>query len=499
MKCTVRFFSVLLLQLFIVVSVFSQSPKYEFRAAWVATVDNIDWPVKGSGTEAQKKSFTDILDLHKSNGLNAVVVQIRPAADAFFPSQYEPWSEFLTGTQGKPPSPYYDPLEFMITETHKRGMEFHGWINPYRARFTAGSSIAPSHVTKTHPEWFVSYGVQKYFNPGLPEVRKHVNRVIQDIVERYDIDAIHIDDYFYPYRIEGKEFGDYEAYKQYGNGMKRDDWRRQNIDSIIYMLSNTIKQTNPRVKFGISPFGIWRNKKEDIKGSNTNGSSSYDENKADILKWLDNEWIDYVAPQLYWQIGHRLADYKTLLDWWSDNVQTAHLFIGQAPYRIGETGWKNKNEIARQIKMIRDKENVFGSIFFTTNTFKKNPWGLNDTLRNNYYKTPALVPPMWWIDSVAPAKPVVIKNTIQFQNGDLQFKISNNNNDVRNYVIYLSDENEIDLDDSKYIFKIIPAAEINAIKLKLPDVTKTKKRFLKITAVDVNNNESEPEEFMLMQ
>ena len=269
----------------------------------------------------QKASFIRLLDLHQSNGMNAIVMQIRPTGDAFYPSQYEPWSEYLTGKQGLPPNPYYDPLEFMIMETHKRGMEFHAWLNPYRAVFNVfKSSVAPSHITKIHPEWFVIYGDKKYFNPGLPEVRKHTVRVVKDLLNRYDIDAIHMDDYFYPYRIAGKEFPDQKTYEKFGAGLSKDNWRRSNCDSIIVDINTVIKQTNPRVKFGISPFGVWRNKSQDPMGSNTKaGQTNYDDLYADILLWLSKGWIDYVTPQLYWERGHSLADYDVLLKWWNEN------------------------------------------------------------------------------------------------------------------------------------------------------------------------------------
>src|SRR3954451_20988647 len=226
-------------------------PKYEFRAVWVASVVNIDWPSKkGLSVADQKAEFIRLLDMHKRNGMNAIIMQIRPVADAFYPSRFEPWSEYLTGTQGVPPTPYYDPLQFMIEETHKRGMEFHAWINPYRAVFNVNrSSVAPGHITRLFPQWFVTYGNTKYFDPGIPEVREHVNRLVRDLVERYDLDGIHFDDYFYPYRIPGKEFPDEASYAKYGNGIDKSDWRRNNVDTIIRMLSETIKSVNPRVKF----------------------------------------------------------------------------------------------------------------------------------------------------------------------------------------------------------------------------------------------------------
>ena len=283
-------------------------PKYEFRAAWIATVENIDWPSKkGLSVDSQKVEFIRQLDMHRRNGLNAVVVQIRPAADALYPSSYEPWSEWLTGAQGRPPSPYYDPLEFMIEETHKRGMEFHAWCNPYRAVFAIGkSSIVPDHITRQHPDWFVRFGNTLYFDPGNKEVQQYVTTVIRDIVRRYDIDGLHFDDYFYPYDIfedrPGHDFPDKASYAKYGNGMTEGDWRRSNTDSIIVQVGRAIKEEKPHCKFGISPFGIWRNKRTDPEGSETQaGQTNYDNLYADILLWLKNGWIDYVAPQIYFE------------------------------------------------------------------------------------------------------------------------------------------------------------------------------------------------------
>ena len=265
---------------------------------------NIDWPSrKGLPVDSQKAEFIRILDLHKQNGMNAIIMQIRPAADAFYPSPYEPWSEYLTGVQGKPPSPYYDPLQFMIEETHKRGMEFHAWCNPYRAMFnTKKSSIAPTHITRMHPEWFVDYGDTRYFDPGNKEAQAFVSHIVGDIVRRYAVDAIHFDDYFYPYRIPGKAFPDSETFQKYHNGMSLEDWRRSNVDSIIVQLYRVIRNENPNCRFGISPFGVWRNQDKDPRGSATKaGQTNYDDLYADILLWLEKGWIDYVVPQLYWE------------------------------------------------------------------------------------------------------------------------------------------------------------------------------------------------------
>jgi uncharacterized lipoprotein YddW (UPF0748 family) len=409
MKATTLFFSI-----FISLFVFSQQRhislgkpvNYEFRGVWIATVDNIDWPAKGMvNVDSQKVEFIRQLDLHKSNGMNAMIVQVRPAADAFYPSQYEPWSQWLTGVQGHPPSPYYDPLEFMIEETHKRGMEFHAWCNPYRADFQIGkSSIAPNHITRIHPEWFLTYGDKKYFDPSNKEVQKFVVNVIRDIVKRYDVDAIHMDDYFYPYRIAGKEFPDGASYRKSGTNLSKDDWRRSNVDSIIAILSGAIKSEKPWVKFGISPFSVWRNKDQDPDGSDSKaGQTNYDDLYANILLWLKKGWIDYVAPQLYLEIGHGKIAYEKLLDWWSKHSYGRHLYIGQGIYRADErsSAWKNPNELPNQIQLLRKYPDVQGSIYFSSTSFDRNPNGWNDSLRNNYYREPALIPPMEWL----PKKP----------------------------------------------------------------------------------------------
>lgn len=375
---------------------------YEFRAAWIAAVDNIDWPSKTAvgNVDLQKKEFTAILDMHKRNGMNAVIVQIRPATDALYPSPYEPWSEWLTGKQGRPPIPYYNPLQFMIDETHKRGMEFHAWCNPYRAQFKIGiSTISPSHISKIHPEWFLVYGDKKYFDPGNKEAQKFVNIIIKDIVSNYAVDAIHFDDYFYPYRINAVEFPDSISYARYGNGLNKEDWRRSNVDSIIVLLGKTIKAINPKCKFGISPFGVWRNKDKDPGGSDTKaGQTNYDDLYADILLWLKNRWIDYVAPQLYWEFGHKVAPYEVLIDWWNNHTYGRHCYIGLGIYRAGTNdAWKDKTQLPRQISLLRSKANINGMIFFSSKSFNNNPNGWNDSLQQNYFKTPAQVPPMDWL------------------------------------------------------------------------------------------------------
>lgn len=380
--------------------IFAQN-NYEFRAAWIATVANIDWPSRGNlDSESQKREFIRLLDMHKQNGMNAVIVQVRPATDAFYPSDLEPWSEWLTGRQGRAPVPYYDPLQFMIDEAHKRGMEFHAWCNPYRAEMQIGkSSISPDHITRKHPEWFLSYGGKRYFDPGNKEAQAHVVRVIRDIVRRYDVDGIHFDDYFYPYRIPGKEFPDHNSYMINGNGMLRDEWRRSNVDSIILRLSQAIKEEKPMVKFGISPFGVWRNIDQDPLGSETRaGVTNYDDLYADVILWLKEGWIDYVAPQLYWEIGHKAAPYEVLVDWWSRHTYGKHCYIGIGIYRAGSNAaWRDATLLPRQIELLRSYPEIQGAIYYSSRSFLNNPNGWCDTLQNNHYRIPAQVPPMPWL------------------------------------------------------------------------------------------------------
>jgi uncharacterized lipoprotein YddW (UPF0748 family) len=491
--------------LFFISQFIPAQPKYEFRGVWIATVDNIDWPKKGLyDAEIQKNDFIRILDLHQKNRMNAMIVQVRPAADAFYPSQYEPWSQWLTGVQGLPPSPYYDPLQFMIEETHKRGMEFHAWLNPYRANFNINTaSIAPNHITRIHPEWFLTYGDKKYFDPGNKDAQKFVVNVVQDIVKRYDIDAVHMDDYFYPYRITGKEFPDEESYRNSGSNLNKDDWRRSNTDSIILAISKIIKQEKKLCRFGISPFSVWRNIDKDPDGSDSKaGQTNYDDLYADILLWLKKGWIDYVAPQLYLEIGHDKIAYEKLLDWWSRHSYGRQVYIGHGIYRAGgkEKNWSDPNQIPDQIKLLRRYSNVSGSIYFSSKTFERNPNGWNDSLKNEYYKFPALLPPMSWIDNEKPLPPVVERTISNDSVMQLSVKPKPGNHvEIKYYVVYKYADNA----DSgsvgnspKYIFKIEPSP--GGFQLKETLSSQHFSYHYLITAVGRNNNESGPGEITIL-
>lgn len=481
-------------------------PKYEFRGVWIATVNNIDWPQAGlTDPEKQKADYIRLLDLHQRNGMNAMIVQIRPAADAFYPSQYEPWSQWLTGQQGKPPSPYYDPLQFMIEETHKRGMEFHAWLNPYRAVHHIGqSSVAPNHISRVHPEWFLTYGDKKYFDPGNKEAQAFVIKVVRDIVKRYDVDAIHMDDYFYPYRIPGKEFPDAASYNRSGSTLSKDDWRRSNVDSIILALSKAIKEEKKMCRFGISPFSVWRNKDKDpLRGSDTRaGQTNYDDLYADILLWLQKGWIDYVTPQLYLEIGHDKIDYAKMLDWWSRNSYGRHVYIGHGIYRTYENHpkWKNPEELPNQIKLLRRYPNVQGSIYFSSKSFERNPNGWNDSLKNNYYQHTALLPPMRWIDNEKPWPPIVERSIINDSIIQLDVKPDPRNSvEIKYYVVYqyaADSHTETFGNIPKYLSKIVVKPEGFQLKEILSSVHFSY-RYV-ITAVGRNNNESELSEIAIL-
>lgn len=380
----------------------AQSPKREMRAVWIATVANIDWPSKearGSAT-LQQQDMLRMLDSIQALHLNTIVFQVRPTADALYKSELEPWSSWLTGKQGKGNDIEYDPLAFVCREAHRRCIDVHVWLNPYRVtnQFDI-KDLSKDHIYHQHPEWFVKYGKQWYFNPGLDETRQWLNRVVADIVDRYDVDAIHFDDYFYPYRIQGEEFPDADTFRKHPRGFTdQDEWRRNNVNMVIQELQQTIKSRKPWVEFGISPFGVWRNASTDpIRGSQTKaGCQNYDDLYADILLWLEKGWIDYVAPQLYWEIGKKVADHQILAHWWAENSYGRQLYTGQAPYLLGNPkgaeAWRRPNEVCRQIALNRSIPEISGQIFYPIHSLLENPLGLCDSLRHNYYAKQALPP-----------------------------------------------------------------------------------------------------------
>jgi len=393
----------------------AQHLKREMRAVWVATVANIDWPSQRNLTsKAQREEMRLMLDQLAKNNINAIVLQIRPTADAFYPSALEPWSNWLTGKQGVKPNPYYDPLQFIIDEAHKRCMEVHVWLNPYRVTNSDRTDLlSKDNLYFKNKDIYVKYGGKTYFDPGLDETRAFLNRVVEDVVERYDIDAIHFDDYFYPYRVANEEFPDEATFRKNPRGYapnQKNDWRRNNVNMVIAELQQTIKTLKPWVEFGVSPFGVWRNDNVDPKGSATRaGVQNYDDLYADILKWLKEGTIDYVVPQLYWEIGKKVADYEVLAKWWSENSYGKNLYTGLYNSQLGapeaNQAWRNGNELVRQLNLNKRYPQIDGAVYFSAKSFTKNKQGLNDSLQNNFYKYPAICPVNRNIPGEASAQP----------------------------------------------------------------------------------------------
>ncbi len=388
----------------------------EFRGVWVATVENIDWPSKrGLPTDKQKAELVAIMDKAAQLHLNAVVFQVRPTCDALYDSQLEPWSEYLTGTQGQAPEPYYDPLAFAIDEAHKRGMELHAWINPYRARHPSSKSTAPNHISKTQPGIVRKYGTHLWLDPGEPDTQEWSRSVIMDIVKRYDVDGIHVDDYFYPYRENDKNkkeipFPDDASYKKYTTGggtLGRDDWRRENVNQFIQKVYSSVKAEKPWVKVGISPFGIYRpGQPAQIKGFD-----AYQEIYCDSQKWLREGWCDYLAPQLYWPIAQTPQSYPVLLKWWTEqNVKGRHIWAGNYTSRVADGGTKSYSvdEVVNQVQATRSQLGATGNVHFSMEVLLHDRKGLDERLMQTVYQSPALIPASPWLSNKQPGQPLTL-------------------------------------------------------------------------------------------
>lgn len=468
----------------------SAYPKREFRAAWIQSVNG---QFRGMPTEKLKQNLIGQLNSLQKAGINAIIFQVRPEADALYASRLEPWSRFLTGVQGKAPEPYWDPMQFMIDECHKRGMEFHAWINPYRTKTTLKSELAPNHVYNIHPEWFVTYGDQLYFDPALPESRRHICMVVSDIVSRYDVDAIHMDDYFYPYPIKGKDFPDDASFARFGGGFSnKADWRRSNVNVLIKKLHETIREIKPWVKFGVSPFGIYRNESSDPLGSKTKGLQNYDDLYADVLLWAREGWIDYNIPQIYWHIGHPVADYETLVKWWARNTENRPLFIGQSVMNtVQNADPKNPsiNQLPRKMALQRAYQTIGGSCQWPASAVVENAGKYRDALIAEYHKYPALPPVFDFMDNEAPAKVRRMK-PVWTEDGYILFwtapKYKEEMNRAVQYVVYcFNDKEKVNIDDPSHIVAI---TRDNFYKLPYED-GKTKYRYV-VTALDRLHNES---------
>jgi len=484
--------------------VYSQNPpKHEFRAAWVATVYRLDWPRSNWSSSAMQNEITQMADSLKHNGFNAIIFQVRPECDAFYASSYEPWSRHLTGTSGQAPSPYFDPLEMWIEAAHSRGMELHAWFNPYRVTTSSNpSTLHPSHVYHQHPEWLLSVGTRQddispemtsntleterdlrsslILDPGLSAVRDYVVGVFLDVVNNYDVDAVHMDDYFYPYGgMNGEDAATFAAEPRgFGN---IDNWRRDNINLLVAAIHDSIQVVKPWVKYGVSPFGIWKSGYP----SGIVGTSSYYELYCDPMAWLGAGTIDYLTPQLYWEHGGG-QDYGSLMPWWADSVSAhnRHLYVGHAPYRMSDFHNWPVTELTRQVRLNRNTEGCQGSVYFRLRSgIVDNPKHFQDSLRLDLYRYPALKPPMPWIDDEvpnSPQSPSIDGNMLSWippeaaADGDTAYQ----------YVIYSSLENTIDESDPANIYRIVQAPT-SSIPLN-PDAN-----VHGISALDRIGNESE--------
>lgn len=466
----------------------AENPKREFRGAWLHTVGQNHFAERNR--EGNEDYLREQLDILKEAGVNAVIFQVRPCNDAFYPSQLEPWSKYLTGTFGKAPDEMWDPLEFMIEECHERGMELHAWLNPYRSVPT-DEKIDDNHPVKKEPWRYVIFDKRYYFDPGLPENRAFINKVVKDIVTRYDVDAIHMDDYFYPYPVKGIAFKDDKSFAKYGAGMTKNDWRRDNVNKLIAEVSQTIHSTKPWVRFGISPFGIWRNISSDSKGSRTNGLQNYDDLYADVILWAKNGWIDYQVPQLYWELDHKRASSEILADWWNRYAYDRHLYFGQDVERS-----MNKGELDRKIEISRTLSNVTGNVWWPSVSLTKNYMNVLDELKEGAQSTIALTPEYPWLDSSSKGCRLDSPRKLSVDDGVLSWEIPRVNrgeNSTSQYggaVIYRMDEafGETDVLNPENIVAVVKGND----NFWIIDESIEPGTWLFVTALDKINRESKP-------
>lgn len=479
---------------------FSQE-KRQMRGVWIATVANIDWPSsRDSSSSFQKQELILLLDSLSKCGINTVIFQIRPTSDALYRSDIEPWSEWLTGTQGKAPSDsLFDPLQVVVEESHKRCMEVHAWINPYRVTNTPKSKLTPDHIYYKKPYLFKQYGDKIFFDPGQEETADYLLSVLRDIVVRYDIDAFHLDDYFYPYPVGGKDFPDDDTFAKHPNGFtSKADWRRDNVNRIVQRIQQMVKQEKPWVQFGVSPFGVWRNKAKDSRGSDTKaGVTNYDDLYADVLLWAEKGWIDYIAPQLYWEIGKTVADYAVLAPWWRQNIPSScQLYFGL--YASGlevnkPKAWKTPNELVRQMRFNKDCVNVDGLLFYSTHYLLRNPQGLLDSLKTEFYTNPALTLEMKSSSEAYSPMNLRIENDSLLKWDPV---VADSGEAVAYYVVYaFADSLDCDFEDPKNI--LLKTVETS---LDLREIQRWKESViynLTVTAVNRFRKESDPYEFVM--
>ena len=466
--------------------------KREFRGAWIQCVNG---QFKGIGTETMQRTLTYQLDELQKDGCNAIIFQVRPECDALYESDLEPWSYYLTGTQGERPYPYWDPLQWMIDECHRRGMELHAWINPYRAKTKSPHQNAANHVIAQHPEWTFTYDGLTLLNPAYKECRDYICTVVKDIVERYDIDGLHIDDYFYPYPVAGVDIPDEAQFRAAPNGFRnRDDWRRYNVNLYIQQMYETIHQAKPWVKFGVSPFGIYRNQNSDPNGSKTNGLQNYDQLYADVLLWDANGWMDYCVPQLYWEIGNKAADYDELIHWWNRHITRTALYIGEDVERtvkFADLSNKNSHQMAAKMALHAQLPRVQGTVLWYAKAAVDNVGNYGSLLRSNYWRTPALQPLMPHIDKKAPKAPRKLKVMHMDDGAQVLFWTAPKGRGWRDeavkYVVYCFEDGEsIDIDNPSKIVKVT-----SDCLYTIPASLQGRYTYV-VTALDRMQNESKP-------
>ncbi len=483
--------SILVFSFISILSAQNANPKREFRAAWIATVTNIDWPASPTASvETQKKQLTELLDVIKEANLNAVFFQVRPECDALYKSNIEPWSYWLTGAQGVAPAGDFDPLKFAIEESHKRGLELHAWLNPYRARHSGGSYTRSSnHVSNTHPEWILKFGNLYILDPGNPKVREYNLSVVVDIVRRYDVDGIHFDDYFYPYPPDQITSQDAATFASYNRGMTDvNNWRRDNVNIQMKAIKDSIDKINPRVKFGISPFGIWKNGVP----SGITGMDAYSAIYADPIAWLKQKSIDYLIPQLYWRIGGS-QDYNKLMPWWADSTKKYGLHFYTGNIFTGTS--YSTSELPNQLKANRNYSKTDGIVLFSAKHIPSNTLNFRDSLKNKYFNTPALVPGMNWKDQIKPNAPSNLKwDKLANARGEgLIWSSPSKASDgdfASMYVVYKFSSSTVqssDLENSNNIYNIVGT---NYSVLK-PSENISGTMYFGVTSLDKNYNESE--------
>lgn len=470
------------------------NPKREFRGAWLHIIGQSQY--RNQSTENNKRYISDQLDKLQSAGCNAVIFQVRPTADAMYPSDLEPWTTWISGKRGKAPYPLWDPLQYTIEEAHKRGMELHAWLNPYRVTSDAKEILPDSHLVNLHPERFVRYGGKVYFDPAYPENREFICSVVSDILNRYDVDGIHIDDYFYPYPEAGKKFNDDLSYNKFGNGMNRNDWRRHNVNLLIEQLHGTIKGSKPWVRFGVSPFGIWRNKKNDPRGSQSNGLQNYDDLYADVLLWDEKGWVDYFVPQLYWALDKQVAPSRHLAHWWNEHIRNADLYIGtdvRQTMTTADTKANRKNELETKIKLSRELPNVGGNVWWHGYWVTDNYGGVADELSTKYQSTLAL-PPVYGNPELKPAQVKhvkIVKNHGEaFVTWETPTESENKKEtDVIRYAVYqFFPGEEITLSDPQ---AMIAVTDRNRVRISEKPSELSGHTFA-VTGIDRMNRESDP-------